>query len=110
MTIGRKTGGRSKGTPNKDKATLKERLDRAYPGYDPILALANMANDDSLDPSMRLDCHKIIASYIHPKMRPIEHHPDDETEPAPVILIKVREPIGPIRITRGSDSNTAIEN
>ena len=89
MAKGIKTGGRTKGTPNRDKQALRDRLASLYPEYDPILAMVEMANDDSLEPSMRLDCHKAIAGYIHPKIRAIEiltaHEP-------PPISIKIIQP------------------
>ena len=52
MAKGFKTGGRTKGTPNRDKQALRERLSSLYPDYDPILAMVEMANDEALEPSM----------------------------------------------------------
>ena len=45
MAKGFKTSGRTKGTPNRDKQALRERLSFLYPDYDPILAMVEMAND-----------------------------------------------------------------
>ena len=44
MAKGYKTGGRTKGTPNRDKQALRERLSSLYPDYDSILAMVEMAN------------------------------------------------------------------
>ncbi|MDG2472213.1 MAG: hypothetical protein P8M71_03755 [Pseudomonadales bacterium] len=88
MAKGFKTGGRTKGTPNRDKQALRERLSSLYPDYDPILAMVEMANDEALEPSMRLDCHKTIANYIHPKMRSIEHIIEDEPQPINITIVK----------------------
>ena len=88
MAAGFKTGGRTKGTPNRDKQALRERLSSLYPGYDPILAMVAMANDDSLEPSMRLDCHKTIANYIHPKMRSIEVLQSQEQPPITIEIVQ----------------------
>ena len=99
MAKGFKTGGRTKGTPNRDKQALRERLSSLYPDYDPILAMVEMANDESLEPSMRLDCHKTVANYIHPKMRSIEHIIEDEPQPISITIVKPETTTEP-RITR----------
>ena len=101
MAKGFKTGGRTKGTPNRDKQALRERLSSLYPDYDPILAMVEMANDVALEPSMRLDCHKTIANYIHPKMRSIEHIIEDEPQPISITIVKPESTSEP-RITLGS--------
>ena len=101
MAKGYKTGGRIKGTPNRDKQALRERLSSLYPDYDPILAMVEMANDEALEPSMRLDCHKTIANYIHPKMRSIEHIIEDEPQPISITIVKPESTSEP-RITLGS--------
>ena len=69
MAHGFKTGGRQIGTPNKNRTALRERLATSYPDYDPLIALAEIALDHSNDLSVRIDCHKTIAAYVHPKMR-----------------------------------------
>ena len=101
MAKGIKTGGRTKGTPNRDKQALRERLSSLYPDYDPILAMVEMANDNTLEPSMRLDCHKTIANYIHPKMRSIEHIVEEEPQPINITIVKPESTTEP-RITIGS--------
>lgn len=37
--------------------------------YDPLIALAEIALDQSSDLSVRIDCYKTIAAYVHPKVR-----------------------------------------
>ena len=101
MAAGFKTGGRTKGTPNRAKQALRECLSSLYLDYDPILAMVEMANDDSLEPSMRLDCHKTIANYIHPKMRTIEYIVEDDPQPISSTIGKPGSTIEP-RITHGS--------
>ena len=103
MAKGFKTGGRTTGTPNRDKQALRERLASLYPDYGPILAMVEMANDEALEPSMRLDCHKTIANYIHPKMRSIEHIIEDEPQPISITIVKPESTSEP-RITRGCPS------
>ena len=36
--------------------------------YDPLIALAEIALDQSSDLSVRSDCHKTVAAYVHPKI------------------------------------------
>ena len=88
MAKGFKTGGRTKGTPNRDKQVLRDRLSSSHPEYDPILAMVEMANDESLEPSMRLDCHKTVANYIHPKMRSIEVLHSQEPQPITIEIVQ----------------------
>ena len=49
----------------------------------------------------RLDCHKTIANYIHPKMRSIEHIIEDEPQPISITIVKPESTSEP-RITLGS--------
>ena len=89
MALGYKTGGRQKGTPNKNRAALMAKLDDAFPSYDPLLALVEIAQDPETDLSMRVDCHKTLASYIYPKMRTAESVVASEASP---VVIEIIEP------------------
>ena len=40
--------------------------------YHPIVAMAEMAQDPDLAPSLRLQCHKEVASYIAPKRKSVD--------------------------------------
>lgn len=73
MAYGKKTGGRQKGTPNKDTKALQDRIASKYPGWDPVEAMAEIAQDDQNDVMIRLAALKEIAQYIHPKRKAIEH-------------------------------------
>jgi len=89
MAMGYKTGGRQKGTPNKNRVALIERLNDKYPSYDPVIALAELAQDASVDLSVRLDCHKTLANYLYAKMRSVEWIDENTSQP---IVIQVVEP------------------
>ena len=69
---GRKTGGRKKGTPNKPKQALIEAIQAKFPNYHPVMAMAEIANDESLPVDMRFNAHKEVAQYIEPKRKAIE--------------------------------------
>jgi len=87
MALGYKTGGRQKGTPNRNRAALLEKLAAAYPEYDPLLALAELAQDDAVDLSVRLDCHKTLATYLYPKMRAVDCVQDHELVPITIEIV-----------------------
>jgi len=71
---GRRPGaGRKKGTKNRRTVELEHLLAERFPGYDPVVAMAEMANDDSLDDSLRASCHKEVAKYCRPQLKAIEH-------------------------------------
>ena len=84
MAQGFKSGGRQKGTPNKNRAALLAKLEDFFPGYDPLLALIEIAQNPATDLSTRVDCHKTLAGYIYPKMRTVG--PDVVAEQAPVVI------------------------
>jgi hypothetical protein len=87
MALGYKTGGRQKGTPNRNRVALLEKLATAFPEYDPLLALAELAQDDEVDLSVRLDCHKTLATYLYPKMRSVDCVQDHELVPITVEIV-----------------------
>jgi len=89
MALGYKTGGRQKGTPNKNRTALLAKLEDSFPTYDPLLALVEIAQNPETDLSMRVDCHKTLASYIYPKMRTVEPVVADEVSQ---VVIKIVEP------------------
>lgn len=71
---GRREGaGRKEGSTNKAKAELISLLEEEYPGYDPVLAMAALANDPEADPIMRFQASKEVAQYVHPKRKAVEH-------------------------------------
>ena len=84
MAQGFKTGGRQKGTPNKNRVALLAKLEDSFPSYDPLLALIEIAHNPATELSMRVDCHKTLAGYIYPKMRTVG--PDVVAEQAPIVI------------------------
>ena len=66
-------GGRPKGSRNKRSLELAELLAKQFPGYDPVAAMAAMANDTSLDEPLRLAANKEVAKYVRPQLKAIEH-------------------------------------
>jgi hypothetical protein len=71
MARGFKTGGRSKGTPNRKTLDVIERLDQL--GCDPIEGMATIAMDDSAPIEVRARMFSELATYVAPKRRAVEH-------------------------------------
>jgi hypothetical protein len=73
MALGSKTGGRSKGTPNRKTLEVEEKL--AEIGCDPIQAMAKIAAIAMAAGDHRLagDLYKELAQYVAPKRKAVEH-------------------------------------
>ncbi|MEW8074140.1 MAG: hypothetical protein AB2826_27410 [Candidatus Thiodiazotropha sp.] len=72
MAKGRKTGGREKGTPNKDKQELIDALKEKWPDYHPVIAMAEIAHNEKSSSELKFQAHKEIAQYIEPKRKAVE--------------------------------------
>lgn len=71
MAIGKKTGGRQKGTPNKASAALAS--DIAASGLTPLDYMLDVLRDENADPKDRMWAAEKAAPYVHPKLATIEH-------------------------------------
>ena len=69
---GERRGGRKKGIPNKDKRELIDMIQERFPGYHPVLAMAEIANDLDNDKKLRFDATKEVAQYVVPKRKAVE--------------------------------------
>lgn len=103
MALGKKTGGRTAGTPNKNKADLLEMITST--GCDhPIEGMARIAKEahDSGDFPLAKDCYKELAQYVVPKKKAIEVSGDIELSgPELNINFAVAEPVGEVKVTVG---------
>ena len=70
MTIGRKTGGRKQGTPNKAKAAKAAAIETS--GLTPLAYLLSLMRDESLDQATRIEAAKATAPYVHSRMATAE--------------------------------------
>src|SRR5680860_155693 len=75
MAHGHKTGGRSKGTPNRKTRAVIDRLEAL--GCDPIEGMARIAMDEAADLSIRAQMYKELAQYVAPKRKAIEITSED---------------------------------
>jgi hypothetical protein len=74
MTIGTKTGGRQKGTPNKRTEEIQAKLEQM--GCDPLEGMARLAVDENNSPELRGRMYAELAQYVAPKRKAIEHSSD----------------------------------
>jgi hypothetical protein len=71
MSLGKKTGGRIRGTPNKRTLEIQDRL--CSMGCDPIQGMADLAMDANNTPELRGRMYAELAQYIAPKRKAVEH-------------------------------------
>lgn len=72
MAKGAKSGGRQKGTLNKNKQAIAAMLAAKYPEYDPVIHMAEIANDSENDISIRFNASKEVAKYRHAQLKAVE--------------------------------------
>ena len=48
-------------------------MEEKFPGYHPILQMAGLAQDESVDIKLRILCHKEVAQYLYPKKKAVGH-------------------------------------
>lgn len=72
MAVGKKTGGRKKGTPNKKTSTIQEKLDAL--DCDPIIAMVKLAKEAHQGGDLPLagSMYKELAQYVYPKRKAVE--------------------------------------
>jgi len=73
-----KTGGRQKGTPNRDTLALTAKLDAI--SCDPLMELAKIGMNQQNPLDIRVRCLFEIASYVYPKRKPVDISNDQPTE------------------------------
>ena len=52
-------------------------LQERYPGYHPVIKMADIAMDESNDVQLRANMHKEVAKYVTPQLKAIEHSGPD---------------------------------
>ncbi|MCH7928628.1 MAG: hypothetical protein IID03_11735 [Candidatus Dadabacteria bacterium] len=73
MRGGKREGaGRKEGSRNKKSVELEELMQDKFPDYDPVCAMAEIANDKKVNISLRLAAHKEVAKYRRPQLKAIE--------------------------------------
>ena len=70
MALGKKTGGRTKGTPN--KATAAQAKAIASSGLTPLQFLTRVYRNDKLDWNLRVNAAKSAAPYVHAALSSVD--------------------------------------
>lgn len=68
--------GRPRGSLNKRSVEAIEAVAEQFPDWSPLQHFAAVANDENLDPMIRLDAAKAAAPFIHPRPKSVELDPD----------------------------------
>lgn len=86
MAAGRKTGGRTAGTPN--RATAARQQEVADSGLTPLDFMLKRMRNTKLDDEARFEAAKAAAPYVHPKLSTVQMeatvHADVADEPEPM--------------------------
>ena len=80
MAVGRKTGGRQIGTPNRKTVQVQRLLEQL--GCDPITGMATIAMDEAAPVKVRAAMFKELAQYVAPKRKAVELSGEADSEPA----------------------------
>jgi hypothetical protein len=110
MTIGHKTGGRQKGTPNKATQYIETRL--AELGCDPLANLVAIANDPATPITARIRVNHILLQFHlkylaaphtaeEPAEAPAQTPQDVPPQPQPVFPATPERPVTPADIEAG---------
>ena len=81
MAIGRKTGGRRAGTPNKKSTVVSERFEEL--GLDPVKELTAIALSPEVDVELRARVLMDLMGYLYPKRKALDVSP---TAAKPVVF------------------------
>lgn len=96
MALGRKTGGRTRGTPNRRTQDVQSLL--ASLGCDPIEGMARIAMDPRHPVEVRARMYAELAGYVAPKRKAIQMEAADFNRVVFNIGIGPRQPViaGPV--------------
>ena len=79
MPLGRKSGGRRKGTPNRRTQRAAELLEEL--GCDPIRGMAEIAANTEHPIELRAKMYSELAHYVYPKRKAIDMYHDGADQP-----------------------------
>ena len=77
MALGRKTGGRKKGSLNKLSFNARVEFEKAK--YDPLVQMILDAGAPDCDPARRDNLNRTLVKYIHPQLSTVTHKGDDDS-------------------------------
>src|SRR6266404_9430694 len=94
MTVGRKTGGRVRGTPNRKTQALQAKVEAAG-RVSPLDFVLGVMWDLDAPPAMRFDAAKVALPFLHPKLAAIEHSGPGR---GPIETRQARTPLVPAEV------------
>lgn len=62
----------------KVEPSVLEMIQTRFPGYHPLMSLAEMAHRQNISPEIEFQCHKTIAEFITPKLKSVEIKANDD--------------------------------
>ena len=63
---------RPAGSPNKPTQALRALLDKRFPGWSPVVQMAEIAQDAEQAIEVRLSAAKEVAKYIYPQLKAVD--------------------------------------
>ena len=70
--------GRPKGVPTKPKRALIALLNERWPGWHPVLQMADIANDETVALPERFSAAKEVAKYVVPQLKAVDISQDSD--------------------------------
>lgn len=107
MAIGRKTGGRVRGTPNRRTQDIQSLL--ALIGCDPIEGMARIAMDAQNPIEIRARMYAELAQYIAPKRKAVQVNAGDLNRVVFNIGISPRQPIAAVPMSSHLITNSDLD-
>jgi hypothetical protein len=87
---------------NQRQMTAIEKVAQQFPDWSPLLQFATVANDETLDPAIRLDAAKAAAPFYHPRPKPVERDP--------AALVDLQRQLAEVRNPAKGQSQNALDD
>lgn len=58
--------------PQTQRERILEMIQDKHPGYHPLMAMADVANDKEVDVRLRVSCHQTIVKYVESELKSVE--------------------------------------
>ena len=88
--------------PQSRSQTLLAMLQKEFPNYHPVLAMARIAHDKDASLALQLEAHKSIVKYIEPELKSVEVR---NASDARLVRVSLFEPV-----TLDADGNVLEQN
>ena len=82
---------RPAGSPNKPKRALLALLQERFPGWHPVVHMAEIANDEAQAIELRFNAAREVAKYVTPQLKAVTHMDEEGRALAPVFAMVVKD-------------------